>query len=175
MAALEVSLVTALATPAVKALIELLSKRQRKVLAKEAHLIVTVEPDSQARVRSLFSAAQNRLRATWVMAMAMTVTLFVLVVGMAITAVITGVLLKTSTYPVVFGGLSGTSLLTIVMWKPYDKAFHATITTQRLELVMLALEQAWAGAAVLSDAQERANAVRTATEAALTQMERLAV
>lgn len=167
-----VTLVT-LSTPAIKMLSALLTKRSKLPLAAEAHAILQADTTSQSRVRNLFEAAKNRLRSTWTIGMFMTVALFVLFVGMALAAVVTGIITGKSTYSIVFGGVSAVSLFTVILWKPYDKAFQAAITTQRLEMILVGLEEEWVSCGKVDDPQQQAQCIRAANKAALAEMAKI--
>jgi hypothetical protein len=104
----------------------------------------------------------------------MTVTLFCLVVALVVAAVVSGLVLNKPTYSIVFGGLSASSLFTVVMWKPYDMMFKVTITAQQLEMILVGLEQVWSAAARLPDS-ERLAKISAANQAALEQMARLPI
>ena len=107
--------IVALAAPAVEMLSKLLTKGSKKPLAEEAQAILQADPGSQVRIRRLFETAKNRLRSTWTIGMFMTVALFVLFAGMALAAVITGLVSGKSTFSIVFGGASAASLFTVIL------------------------------------------------------------
>ena len=107
--------IVALAAPAVEMLSKLLTKGPKKPLAEEAQAILQADPGSQVRIRRLFETAKNRLRSTWTIGMFMTVALFVLFAGMALAAVITGLVSGKSTFSIVFGGASAASLFTVIL------------------------------------------------------------
>jgi hypothetical protein len=75
----------------------------------------------------------------------MTLTLFSLFVAMLILAVVFGLAYQKSFLGILFGGTSGLSLLTVVLWKPMDKMLFSTIATQQLELIQLNYQRALSG------------------------------
>ena len=79
---------------------------------------------------------------------------------MVVTAVVSGVILDKPMFSIVFGGISIASLLTVVIWKPYEMTFWATITTQGLEMILALLEQEWAIAGEILDPKERSDQIR---------------
>ncbi|MBM4132504.1 MAG: hypothetical protein FJ245_01940 [Nitrospira sp.] len=165
--------ITTLAAPVPKLLIELLSSKDKRAVSTEAGFILETEPESIPRIRSLFDTTNSRLRSTWTLTIAMTVTLFALFVAMAVAAVVAGLGSGSTAYPIVFGGISASSLLTVILWKPYDKAFQATVTTQRLEMILIGLEEEWAASSSVGDPKVRSDRIRAANRAALKHMESL--
>jgi len=168
------SALLAIAKPTVEILSILLTKRQAAPLVAEARSIVQYDPASSERVRKVFTDAKARLATTWKLGMAMAIALFVLFVALAILAVTTGILTGKSTYPIVLGGASGVSLLTVIIWKPYDKSFQATMTIQRLEMILVGLEELWATCAEIQDPGKRVSKISEANKAALDQMTKMA-
>jgi hypothetical protein len=151
----------------------ILNRRAQKNIGEEANSALKNEPESQSRVRDIFQNGKDRLRSTWVLSISMTITLFTLFVGMAIAAVVMGIISGKSMYPIVFGGLSVTSLFTVILWKPYDKAFQATITIQKLEIILVGLEEEWTVCLSIANSDERASCVRSANKSALDEMSKL--
>ncbi|GEM_PF-3905865 len=70
----------------------------------------------------------------------MTVVLFALFVAMVVAAVIAGLTGGKDAYAIVFGGVGAVSVLTVLIWRPYDRAFQASITTQHLDMILAGLE-----------------------------------
>ena len=103
----------------------------------------------------------------------MSVILFPLFIGMAITAVITGLVTRRSTFSINFGGVSGASLLTVLLWKPYDRAFQAVMATQRLEIILVGLEEQWLNCGRMGAPDARDECIRAENTAALEAMERV--
>lgn len=166
-----ISAVTAAASSVLKVV---LSRRDKPAISTEAGAILRREPDSLPRIRRLFDDTRTRLRSTWAITMSMTITLFALFVAMAVAAAVTGIISASATYPIVFGGISASSLLTAILWKPYEKAFHTTVTTQRLEMVLIGLEEEWRAVSLLDDLQVRSDRIGAANRATLEQIEKIA-
>jgi len=152
---------------------KILSKGVRKRLALKALSISETEPESKEQLRLLFDETKRRLAWTWMIGIGMTITLFVLFIGMLITAVVSGLVLDKPTWSIVFGGLSVGSLLSVVLWKPFEKAFQATATTQRLEMITVGLEQEWAACSAIQDPVAQASCIRDANQAALREIAKL--
>jgi hypothetical protein len=160
--------------PAVEILTKLFREKTRKEIGTEASDISKREPESKGRVRELFNKTKERLRYSWIMGLTMTGTLFVLFLGMLITAVISGLVYDKAMYSVIFGGVGAASLFTVVIWKPYEKTFEATITIQRLEMILIGLEEEWGACQKISDPDRRSSRIREANLAALNEMAKLA-
>jgi hypothetical protein len=165
--------VSALSSSLVKALSTALQTRAKDVLSDEAQRIAEKEPESKQRLRELFRSTRQRLSSTWAIGIVMTVVLFVLFISMVVTAVVSGVILDKPMFSIVFGGISFASLLTVVIWKPYEMTFWATITTQRLEMILAVLEQEWAIAGEILDPKERSDQIRKINRATLDEMAKI--
>jgi uncharacterized membrane protein YcjF (UPF0283 family) len=167
--------ITAMTTPAIKSLVKALNKRARRGLSREARTILESDPLDQLRVKKLFEDAKKRLQSTWRIGIFMTITLFVIFIGMLIIAVVTGLLTGESTYLIVFGGVSAVSILTAVLWKPYDKAFQALVSTQRLDMILIGLEQEWTACSKLVNPEEQMNCIREANSSALEEIAKVSI
>lgn len=166
--------VTTSIIPVVEILAKLLREKTRKEIGIEASDISAKAPESKDRLRKLFDKTKERLRYCWIMGLIMTGSLFVLFLGMVIAAVISGLVYDKAMYSVVFGGVGATSLFTVVIWKPYEKTFEATVTIQRLEVILIGLEEEWVACQKINDPGERSNRIREANAAALNEMAKLA-
>jgi len=162
-----------LLTSAVEAIARILSRRARKQLGQEALLISQREPESKERLLSLFDKTKKRLAWAWMIGMGMTIVLFVLFIGMLITAIASGVVWDKPIWSIVFGTVSGGSLLSVILWKPFEKAFQATATVQILEMIIAGLEQEWAACSAIQDPLARVNCIREANQVALEQIAKL--
>lgn len=165
---------TATIIPAVQVLTKLLREKARDEIGKEASSISQDEPESKERVRALFRSTKDRLRYSWTMGLIITGTLFALFIAMVITSVVSDLMYDKAMYSVVFGGVGAVSLLTVVIWKPYDKTFEATVTIQRLEMILIGLEEEWVVCQRITDPGEQGKKIREANQAALTEMAKLA-
>lgn len=164
--------VSSLTAAAAKALVSLLKERAQPLLI-EAQTIAEKEPESKQSVRDLFGATKQRLQSAWMIGIIMTVVLFTLFVSMVVTAVVSGLVLDKPMYSVVFGGISVASLLTVLIWKPYEMTFGATIIIQRMELILATLEWEWIAADQIPDAKQRAEQIRKINRATLDEMAKL--
>lgn len=156
----------------VDSLAKVLQPQAKRRIAVEAKDIAAATPDSKDRVRHLFESTKQRLGQAWRLGVIMTIVLFALVVALLMAAVVSGLVLNKTTYSIVFGGLSVTSLFTVVIWKPYDMVFRATMTVQRLDMIIVGLEEEWAAAALLPSS-ERVARIRAANQAALDEMAKI--
>ena len=84
-----------------------------------------------------FNTIQHRLRYAWRLGLIMTFTLFGMFVGMIVASVIAGLTTGASAWTLVFGSTSVASLLGLVVWRPFDRMFFATILVQQLEMLQL--------------------------------------
>lgn len=152
----------------------ILPNKTRRDLAQEARQIFNKEPDSQDRVRNLFRKTKERLSRAWIISLCMTIVLFSLFVGMLLAAVITGLVLNEQQYSIIFGGVSVGWFISVIVWKPYDRVFLATITIQKMEMILNSLELEWATCEEIADPVQRADRIREANGAALTELAKLA-
>jgi hypothetical protein len=157
----------------IESLPRLLRTKARKEIAAEASEISARDSESSERVRGLFNKTKERLHRSWVVGLVMTAVLFVLFVGMVIVAVITGLINDRPMYSIIFGGIGAVSLFTVVIWKPYDKTFEATVTIQRLDMILVGLEEEWEACRRIEDPGERSKRIREANQAALNELEKL--
>ncbi len=167
--------ITATTSPAVESLVKALSKRARRDISREASTILASDHSDQQSVKKLFEDANKRLQSTWRIGIFMTITLFVIFIGMLIIAVVTGLLTGQSTYIIVFGGVSAASILTALIWKPYDKAFQALTTTQRLDMILIGLEHEWNACSKLEKPEEQMTCIREANKSALEEIAKVSV
>lgn len=97
------------------------------------------------RIEGTFSSIRDRLRATWRLGLVMTVILFAVFVAMVVTAIITGLTTGKATLSIIFGGAGAASILGVVIWKPFDRIFFATVVLQQLEIIQLNYHRAMTG------------------------------
>lgn len=161
--------------PAITAAAKILSQRAKKQLAQKAISISETEPESENQVRLLFDETKKRLGFTWKIGISMTITLFVLFVGMAVTAVVSGLVFDKPMWSIVSGGISTASLLSVIVWKPFERTFQATATTQRLETIAVGLEQEWAACSAIEDPEARLSRIREANQAALGEIAKISI
>ncbi len=167
------AIITSLSGTTVELMKIVLNRKAKEDISTNARFTLKEAPDSQDRLRNIFQSSKDRLRSTWILGIWMSITLFVLFVGMAIAAVAMGIILKEPMYPIIFGGISVSSLFTVILWKPHDKAFQATTIIQRLEMILIGLEEAWAVCQSMGNMTEKSDCIRTANKAALGEMSKL--
>jgi hypothetical protein len=129
--------------------------------------------DTRPQVGSLFDKTKNRVQMTWVICISMTVILFTFFVTTTVAAVVTWLLSGETAYSLAFGGVGATSLMTIILWKPFEKAFQAAIVVQRLEILLVGLEEEWSKCSKLKGIENQRRCIRAARDAALIQMAQL--
>jgi hypothetical protein len=121
-----------------------------------------------------FQHTKNRLRWTWSIAMTMTIILFILYAALAVIAVIAAIRTGSCSTSIVTGGASGLSFLTLVIWKPYDKAIEAAARMQRLEMILVFYEDQRKACVRIPDPVARAIQLGSAQQAACNEIERVA-
>lgn len=161
--------ITTLLTPTALQVGKLLSTRVAELLSQRAANIAPAAADSPDQIRALFKETKKRLALGWNVGLIMTIVLFAVFVGMAITAVVTGLVFDKPTYSIIFGGVSAASFFGVVIWKPYDKMFQTIATLQRLDIVLAGLEERWVACRARPE-QDRASCIAEANQAALDQM-----
>jgi len=93
--------------------------------------------DTGSEIDTTFRTIQHRLRYAWLLGLIMTFTLFGLFAGMIVASVVAGLKTGASAWTLVFGSTSVASLLGLVVWRPFDRMFFATILVQQLEMLQL--------------------------------------
>ncbi|BDC37710.1 hypothetical protein [Paraburkholderia terrae] len=166
---------SAILTQIVSSLPVLLSEAARNKLRRRAKTISAGQAESTEEVKSLFSNTRDRIRFSWIMTVGMALTLFIVFLAMVALAVISGVVYDKPMYSIVFGGVSGGSLLTFIVWKPSEKIFESTITTQHLDMLVIFLEAEWAGAENIDDPSEKNKRIREINKEALDKMSKIKV
>ena len=119
--------------------------RSRELVGVAAVSGTPALPAPEERIEATFATVRRRLELNWRISLTMTFTLFSLFVAMLVLAVVFGLVYEKSYWGLLFGGTSGLSLLTVLLWKPMDKMLFATIATQQLELVQLNYQRALSG------------------------------
>src|SRR5260370_13766924 len=161
--------ITTLLTPTVVQAGKLLSTKVVELLPQRAATIAPTAPDSPEQVRALFRETKKRLAFAWNVGLIMTIVLFAVFVGMAITAVVTGLVFDKPTYSLIFGGVSASSFFGAVIWKPYEKMYQTINTLQSLDIVLAGLEERWVACRAKPE-QDRPDCIAEASQAALDQM-----
>jgi hypothetical protein len=126
--------------------------------------------DQNEEVQQAVAGIRSRLTSAWRTADFMSITLFVLLVSMAVTAVVAGLVLQKPMVTVITGGVSGASLFTVLIWKPLEKVLQAQQAIQRLDVLMLALRQEWDACDQIPDAQDKLARLREVNNGVLDQL-----
>ena len=161
---------TALSSSITPILKKSLSDSLKKFVARESVSIIQKEPTSQDRTMAVFENVRKGLQRTLTIQIFMATTLFVVFVGMIIAAIVTGLVLGKSNYTIIFGGVSASSLLGTLIWRPFKKTLQASMTMQRLEIIIAGLEEEWASCKNIEDKEKCAECIREANKAALVGM-----
>jgi hypothetical protein len=90
-------------------------------------------------VQSVLDNALRRTHTTWKVGMAMTVSAFVITVGMVVSAVVLSILTGQSRWAVIFGGVGVSGVIGTLIWRPFDRIFRATIQSQQIEMIHIQL------------------------------------
>jgi serine/threonine protein kinase len=82
-----------------------------------------------------FGNALARTRTSWKVGIMMTIISFLAIIGMIFSAVLLTVLTGTASWSLIFGGAGVSTVIGTLIWRPYDRAFRATILAQQLEMI----------------------------------------
>lgn len=123
---------------------------------------------SLSDIKQAFENASVRVRASWRLGIAMTLFAFVLTVTMIVCAVVFGIKTGTSGWTLVFGGVSAATVLGTLLWRPYDRAFRATILAGQIEMIHVQTVATFRGTTDLNKrieiCREAISSLRTALE-----------
>jgi hypothetical protein len=119
--------------------------KNRELIGASTASSASVVVGPEDKIEATFATVRRRLELNWRVSLIMTFVLFSLFVAMLVLAVVFGIVYQKSYLGIVFGGTSALSVLTVVVWKPMDKMFFATIATQQLELIQLNYQRALSG------------------------------
>lgn len=101
----------------------------------ESASVTTGDPALFQEMSIAFGNASGRIRASWRIGIAMTILAFALTLGMIATSVVLGVRTGSSKWTLIFGGASAITVIGTLLWRPYDRAFRATILAQQIEMI----------------------------------------
>jgi len=88
-----------------------------------------------AQLNNVFADARRRTQTSWRLSILLTLASFAVIVLLIVVAVAGSLVTREKLWAVVFGGLSASSVLGTLIWKPYDRLFRATILAQQIEVV----------------------------------------
>jgi serine/threonine protein kinase len=103
------------------------------------------------KVNSVFRNAIKRARTSWRLGVAMTITSFVLLVSMIVSAITLTVVTGELQWAFIFGGLSVSTVIGTLIWRPYDRLFRATILTQQIEMIHIQTVAGFRGTSRVND------------------------
>lgn len=96
----------------------------------------------------------RRLNVTWWFGIIVSALLFLLFLAMAVSAVVHALKGKQG-WAAVLGGASVATFLTVIIWKPYDRAFEASAKAQQLHLVLAEVSDLLRACDEIADPLER--------------------
>ena len=108
-----------------------------------------------------FSNASKRVRASWVLTIVMTGLAFLLIVSMVVAALLLAFLNGKGAWGMIFGGASVATIIGVLLWRPFDRVFRATILAQQIEMIFV---QASSSYKTTTDFERRIDICREATE-----------
>ena len=152
---------------------KILDKKKRKEIKSE---LPTVTLPISGKVKSLekvFEISRDRLRTLWKATVFMTISAFSLFIIMIALAVITGIIIGQPTWGVIFGGVSGFTLLGIIIWKPLDKMLESNKAIQIQDFLMASMKIQLEGCEKYADITKRNNCVDELTKYVISQMNNL--
>jgi len=109
-----------------------------------------------------FSNASKRVRASWLLAILMTSVSFLLIASMVVSALVLAFFNGKGAWGMIFGGASVTTIIGVLLWRPFDRVFRATILAQQIEMIHL---QATSSYKTTSDFERRIDICRESLEA----------
>ena len=154
---------------------KVLNRQLLQGIGRKANEILSAPDQSMEEVRALLEEGRQRLKTAWNVGISMTVVMFALMVAMAVAAVTVGLVTGDSGWSLVFGGVSVASLLGVLLWKPFERAFEAANIAQAIEIIIVGLEMEWAACREMGSTGQVSACIRAANEAALSELAKLKV
>lgn len=121
----------------------------------------SAETDVLDEMNHAFSSAAKRTRTSWILAIAMAVGAFLLITGMIACALVLAFLTGKTGWALVFGAASVPAVIGILVWRPFDRVFRATILAQQIEMVHVQATSSYRGT---PDFEKRIEICREAAE-----------
>ncbi len=131
--------------------------------AEKLEMATTEGSDSPIleELNQVFRNALDRTRASWKIAIIMTIVCFLTIITMIFSAVLLTILTGTASWSMIFGGAGVLTVIGTLIWHPYDRAFRATILAQQLEMIHVQAIAAFRGT---TDIEYRIRICREATD-----------
>lgn len=98
--------------------------------------VVSAQPDFD-ELSALLQDFTRRGRRTWIAAVSMTVTAFVLTVGLIVTAVVIGMTTGSDGWTIAFGSGGAALGVGTLLWRPFDRVYRAHILSTQIELIAM--------------------------------------
>ena len=118
---------------------DLIASATAVMLGTPTTLRAITPPEADERVlaemNDAFSHAISRTRLSWRLGIAFSVVCFLSIVAMIVCAVTLAVTTGKLGWSLVFGATSVPVIIGTLLWRPYDRAFRATILAQQIEII----------------------------------------
>jgi serine/threonine protein kinase len=111
----------------------------------------TQDDSIAAEMDRVFQQSLRRARTTWRITLLMTVFVFALLAGMIALGIGFGLSTGKNQWAIVLGGATVPMIVGVLIWKPYDRLFRATILTQQLEMVHVQTVAAFRSTSILEE------------------------
>lgn len=125
-------------------------------------------PGMVQEMNKAFETTRQRIKTSWNIAILMTIACFVLLFVLVSIAIALSVVRQESAWGLIFGGASIPTIIGILIWRPYDRIFKATILAQQLEIIHI---QSISGLRASDDVNRRIQVCREALEGLQTLLE----
>lgn len=124
-------------------------------------------------LEKVFAISRNRLKNIWIATVVMTISAFILIIGMIALAVYTGIVKGESGYGIVFGGVGVSTIFGVILWKPLDKMFESNKAIQIQDLLMEFMRTKIKGCNELTDINERNSCIDNMLKYIMSEMNKL--
>lgn len=131
--------------------------------SKTIEVLVDKNADSEvlSEMDSAFMTAKKRVGTSWSIAVVMTSITFLLITTMIVCAVVLAFVGGSGSWGLVFGGASVPLIIGVLVWRPFDRVFRATILAQQIEMIHVRASSSYR---MTADLQNRLEICRDATE-----------
>jgi serine/threonine protein kinase len=122
--------------------------------------------DALIEIRQVFQDAGRRERHAWKISIAMIISAFAVIVLMICLSAVFSLLTGKAVWALVFGGVGASTVLTTLLWRPFDRLMRANILLQQLSVLQIQTAVAYRDSRtaqekikILSDVSKRLDAV----------------
>ncbi|MGH9931671.1 MAG: hypothetical protein ACREA9_20905, partial [Pyrinomonadaceae bacterium] len=112
------------------------------------------QEQEQATISDLnatFANVLRRARVSWLIGLFFTIVVFILIAAMVVLAVALSVKSGEKQWGLIFGSAAVPLILGVLVWKPFDKLFAATIQAQQIELISIRTVAGFRGTTLVED------------------------